>query len=179
MLEPPPSENVKALTMELEVKYLFSTSSSRANFFIYQLPEDLRMKRILVYEIGMQKNPQTSRTFSGFSRILIELCGSKVQLALPHGNFSNSLAIPEIIYFVRESRSATLFYKSQLFSTNFNYFLQTTTFFQTKLNPNYKSQLFSTIFQPFSTILHLFSRNHFFLQPCNFFLQSCNFFLQP
>ena len=41
MLEPPPSENCKSLTMKLEVKYFFPTSSSGENFCIYQLPEGL------------------------------------------------------------------------------------------------------------------------------------------
>ena len=40
MFEPPPSENCKGLAMNLEVKYLFPTLSSGANFLIYQLPEN-------------------------------------------------------------------------------------------------------------------------------------------
>ena len=41
--------------MKLQVKYLFSTSTS---FYIYQLPEGLRMRKILAYGIRMQKNPK-------------------------------------------------------------------------------------------------------------------------
>ena len=47
------------LTMKLKVKYIFPTLSSVANFYIYQLPEGLGMKKILAHGIRMQKNPQT------------------------------------------------------------------------------------------------------------------------
>ena len=49
MLEPPPLKNCKGLTMKLKVKYLFPTSHLGANFFIYQLPEGLEMKKILAH----------------------------------------------------------------------------------------------------------------------------------
>ena len=42
------------------------------------------------------------RTYSGFSQIFIELCGSKVQLAPLHGNFSNGATNPNITYFENE-----------------------------------------------------------------------------
>ena len=38
------------------------------------------------------------RIFSGFSRILMELCGSQVHLAPSHGNFISGVANPEIVY---------------------------------------------------------------------------------
>ena len=60
--------------------------------------------------------------------------------------------------YVRWPRSATFFYKLQLFSTNHNFFLQIATIF-------HKPQLFST-------------NCNYFLHSCNFFLQYCNFFLQ-
>ena len=44
--------------MKLEVKYLFPTSSSGANFYIYELPENLRMRKVLAHGIRKQKNPQ-------------------------------------------------------------------------------------------------------------------------
>ena len=56
MFQPPPSEICKGLTMKLEVKYLFPTSSSGASFFIYQLSEGLEMRKILAHSIRMQKN---------------------------------------------------------------------------------------------------------------------------
>ena len=59
MLQPLPTETCKALTMKMEVKYLFPTSCSGANFCIYQLPEGLEMRKILALGIRMQKNPQT------------------------------------------------------------------------------------------------------------------------
>ena len=98
-VEPPPLKNFKNLTMKLEVKYLYPNSSLGANFYIYQLPEGLEMRKILAHGIRMQKNPQNKRIFSEFLRILIELCGSKVQLAPPHGNFISSVANPEIVYY--------------------------------------------------------------------------------
>ena len=45
-VESPPSENCKASNMNLKVKYLFPSSSSGANFCIYQLPECLGMRKI-------------------------------------------------------------------------------------------------------------------------------------
>ena len=58
--------------------YFFQTSSSGANFYICQLPEGLEMRKILAHGIRMQKNRQTRRTCYGFSRILMELCGSNL-----------------------------------------------------------------------------------------------------
>ena len=49
------------------------------------------------HDIRMQKNPQTKEDIPGVLRIFMELCGSKVQLALPHGNFIG-VANPEIVY---------------------------------------------------------------------------------
>ena len=48
--------------------------------------------------LGCKKIHKLGRTFSGFSRIFMELCWSKVQLTLPHGNFINAVANPEIVY---------------------------------------------------------------------------------
>lgn len=47
LMEPPPSENCKCLIMKLKFKYLFPTSSSGTNFYIYQLPEGLEIRNIL------------------------------------------------------------------------------------------------------------------------------------
>ena len=91
-VEPPPLKNFKNLTMKLEVKYLYPNSALGANFYVY-------LFIYLAHDIWMQKNPQKKRIFSGFLRILIELCGSKVQLAPPHGNFISSVANPEIVYY--------------------------------------------------------------------------------
>ena len=49
--ELPLLENCKDLTIKLEAKYLFPTSSSGTNFCIYQLPEGLRMRKILAYMV--------------------------------------------------------------------------------------------------------------------------------
>ena len=43
-VEPLPLKNYKHLTMKLEVKYLFPTSFSGANFNIHQFPEGLEMR---------------------------------------------------------------------------------------------------------------------------------------
>ena len=74
--------------MKLEVKYLFPTSSSGANFYIYKLYEGLGM---IAHGIRMQNN-------HGFSWIFIDLCGSKVQLAPLHKNFINGVANSEIVH---------------------------------------------------------------------------------
>ena len=51
------------------------------------------------------------------------------------------MPLPIIFYGGQEVQ---LFYKSQLFSTNYHYFLQTTTFFYKMATFFYKSQLFFT-----------------------------------
>ena len=93
MLTPLPSENCKASTMNLKVKYLFPSSSSGANFCIYQLPECLGMrKKILAHGIMMQKKPQTRVDilwiFTDFHRVLRVQSPS----CTPHGNFSNGIS---------------------------------------------------------------------------------------
>ena len=71
--EPPLLKNCKALTMQLEVKYLFQTSFSGANFYIYELPEGLGIRKTLARGIRMQKNPQTREetfwVFTHFHRV--------------------------------------------------------------------------------------------------------------
>ena len=64
MLKPPPSENCKASTMNLKVKYLFPSSSSGANFCIYQLPECLGMRKI-----NMAISPLTVKSSIKFQKI--------------------------------------------------------------------------------------------------------------
>ena len=91
--------------MKLEDKYLFPTSSTvqfqLPNFltsffiFIYQLPEGLGMRKTLSHGIRMQNNLQTRK--DNFW-IFMELYVSKAQFALPHGNFINGVANPEIVY---------------------------------------------------------------------------------
>ena len=51
--------------------------------------------------LGFKRMHKPRRTFSGFPQICMELCGSKVQLAVyfPHRNFiNNGVANPEIVY---------------------------------------------------------------------------------
>ena len=69
------------LTMNLEVKYFFPTSSSGAHFYIYYLPEGLRMSKILAHGIRMQKNPPTRKNifwiltdFHGVIRVQSPTC---------------------------------------------------------------------------------------------------------
>ena len=52
-VELPTLKNCKDLTMNLEVKYLFPTSSSGVKFYICQLPEGLVMTKILAHAIRM------------------------------------------------------------------------------------------------------------------------------
>ena len=60
--------------MKLKVKYIFPTSSSGANFYMYQLPEGLGMRKVLVHGIRMQKNSQTREdifwTFTDFHGVI-------------------------------------------------------------------------------------------------------------
>ena len=67
--------------MKLEVKYLFPSSSSGANFYIYELPEGLLMRKILAHGTRMQKNPQTRKDifwiftdFHGVMRVQSPTC---------------------------------------------------------------------------------------------------------
>ena len=48
--------------------------------------------------LGCKRIHKPKRTLSGFLRIFMKLCRSKVQLAPPHGNFINGVANPEIVY---------------------------------------------------------------------------------
>ena len=61
-------------TMTLEVKYLFPTLCSGTNFYIYQLPAGLGMRKILGHGIRMQKNSQTGEnifwTFTNFHGVM-------------------------------------------------------------------------------------------------------------
>ena len=58
-VEPPLLKNCTDLTMKLEVKFLFLTSSSGAKFYIYQLPEGPQTRKILAHGIRMKKSLQT------------------------------------------------------------------------------------------------------------------------
>ena len=51
--------------------------------------------------LGYKRIYIQGRALCGFSRILMELCGLKVQLAPPHGNLINGVANPEIVYSFR------------------------------------------------------------------------------
>ena len=95
--EPLLLKNCNDMTMQLDVKYLFPTSFSGANSYIYELPEGLGMRKTLAHGIRMEKNQKPGRIFSGFSRVLMELCGSKVQLAPPQENFINGVSNPEAV----------------------------------------------------------------------------------
>ena len=81
--------------MKLGVKYLYLTSSSGENFYIYQLREGLGMRNMLAHGIRMQKNTQTR---DAIFWIFMEFSDSKVQRALPYKNFINGVANPKIVY---------------------------------------------------------------------------------
>ena len=60
----------KDLTIELEVKYLSSTSSWGTNVYIYQLPEGLRMRKILSQMVvGCKRIHKPGLTFCVFLQI--------------------------------------------------------------------------------------------------------------
>ena len=85
------------LIMKLEVRYFLPTLSLGARFYSCELSESLEMRKIVAYGTKKQKNPQ-NRDFSELLRIFTEFCGSKVQLALPQGNFINDVADSKIVY---------------------------------------------------------------------------------
>ena len=96
-VQPPPLKNCKDLTMKLGVKYLFPVSSSDANFYSYQFPEGLGMRKILASGIRMQENLQTRGyifwIFTGFHGVN----WFQSQPAPLHGNFFNGFTNPEIV----------------------------------------------------------------------------------
>ena len=59
-------QNYEDLTMKLEVKYIFPTSTPGLNNYIYKLPEGLGMRRILAHDTRIEKNPRTRKDISGF-----------------------------------------------------------------------------------------------------------------
>ena len=63
--------------MKLEIKYIFPTSTSGANFYIYELPEGLEMRKILAHGTRMQRNPQAR---GDIFWIFMELLGPKSNL---------------------------------------------------------------------------------------------------
>ena len=80
-VESHPLNNYKGLTVKLEVKHLFPTSTWGTHFYIYQLPEGLRMRKILAHMVlGCKRIHKPGLTFSAFLQIFMELCRSKVQL---------------------------------------------------------------------------------------------------
>ena len=98
MFEPPPSENCKGLAMNLEVKYLFPTLSSGANFLIYQLPEVLGMRKIIAHGIRMQKNAKTRAYNFLILTDLHTVMRFQSSTYTLHGNFSNGCSNPETAY---------------------------------------------------------------------------------
>ena len=66
-------------------------------------PEEAVQKRLWELEkyyhmiLGWKRSHKTRRTLSGFLRIFMELCGSKVQLAPPHGIAISGFTNAEII----------------------------------------------------------------------------------
>ena len=65
---------------------------------LHNAEEAMGISKMLAHDIRMKKNPQPRRTLSGFLRIFMELCGSKVQLGPLHGNFISGVANPKIGY---------------------------------------------------------------------------------
>ena len=64
---------------------------------LHDTEESMAIRKILAQDIRIKKNPQTKEdTF--WIVDFMELCGPKVQLAPPDGNFINGVANPEIVY---------------------------------------------------------------------------------
>ena len=90
-----PLNNCRDLTVKLEVKYIFPTSSSGLIFYVYELPEMRKYQRMV---LGCERIYNPGRKFFRSSRIFMELCGSKIQLAFLHGSFISGVTNPEIVY---------------------------------------------------------------------------------
>ena len=84
------------VTMKLEAKYILPTSSSGVNFYIYQLSGGMQLKKSLHMVLRCKRIHKPGQMFSEFSQILMELCGSNVQLAASYGKLSLGSSMPWI-----------------------------------------------------------------------------------
>ena len=98
MLNYHPLKNCKDLIMKLEVQYLLPTSSSCANFYIYQLPKGLGIRKILAHDIRMLKNPQIRVDIFLIFTDSHAVMWVHSPTGTPHGNFINGVINPEIVY---------------------------------------------------------------------------------
>ena len=64
---------------------------------LHDAKEAMKMRKILVYDIRMKKSRQNK---GDAFWIFMDLCGSKVHLASPQGNFINGVTNPEMVYMV-------------------------------------------------------------------------------
>ena len=62
---------------------------------LHDAKEAMKMRKILVYDIRMKKSRQNK---GDAFWIFMDLCGSKVHLASPQGNFINGVTNPEMVY---------------------------------------------------------------------------------
>ena len=83
-VEPLSLKNSKDFIMKLEVKYLFLTSSSVEDFYIYQLPECLWM---LAHGIRMRKNPQPREGIFWIFTDFHEFMGVQIPTCTPAQKF--------------------------------------------------------------------------------------------
>ena len=125
-----------------------------------------RLKFLGVFRHTVKKPQNTCTTQLASSIVFVYL--------FPNGCIGLAYGGPEVQLFSTNHnyflQTTTFFYKSQLFSTNHNFFLQIVTIFYILATFFYKSQLFSTILQLFSII------HNFFLQITTFFCKIATFF---
>ena len=95
MLNYHPLKNCKDLIMKLEVQYLLPTC---ANFYIYQLPKGLGIRKILAHGIRMLKNQQTRVDIFWIFADSHAVMWVHSPTGTPHGNFINGVINPEILY---------------------------------------------------------------------------------
>ena len=100
-IEPPPLKNCRNLTVQLKVEYLFPTSSSGSNFYVYQLPEGLGIRKILAHSIRTQKNPQTRADIFFIFTFSWSYVGPKSNLYPTRKFHQWRRSNPEIIYFCK------------------------------------------------------------------------------
>ena len=65
---------------------------------LHDAEEAMGIRKILAHDIKMKKNPQTKDDTVWIFKDFHGVCGLKVQLAPPHGNFTSGGANPKIVY---------------------------------------------------------------------------------
>lgn len=94
-VDSPPLKKCRGWTMKLEIRYLFPTLPLGRKFlYLISCLKVWEREKYQHMVLECKRIHKTGSTFSPFSRIFIELCGSKVPLAPLHGDFIIGVANP-------------------------------------------------------------------------------------